>query len=104
MPSSGLAYHAPLAQSWAWGPKLIEAVKELKPSIGLGGHTHYLQWSRPFGVTEFISAGMGWSKMGSRDWTGYFIHVFYKNKVVSSFKRLGCDDLFFTNITSYRKN
>lgn len=98
-----LLYHYPLADGRVWTPELVDAVKALKPTLGLCGHTHYLCWNRVHGVNEFVGSGLAWTKMGLIEWNGYFIHLFYADRVVSSFKRLGCDDLFFTVTTPYRK-
>ena len=54
-------------------------------------------------MNEFVGPGIAWTKTGDQTWNGFFIHTFFEDKVVSSFKRLGCDDLFFTIVTPYRK-
>jgi predicted phosphodiesterase len=101
-----LAYHDPITKvkgyNW-WTPDLYKAAHELKPTITLAGHTHSLQWLQKESFRELVGAPLAWTKTGDQAWNGFFFHLFYEDKVVSSFKRLGCDDLFFTVVTPYRQ-
>ncbi|MDA0841093.1 MAG: metallophosphoesterase [Planctomycetota bacterium] len=100
-----LLYHDPITKSkgygW-WHPDLVDAANELNPTLAMVGHTHYLQWHAKQGMNEFVGPGLAWTKTSDQTWNGYFIHTFFEDKVVSSFKRLGCDDLFLTVVTPYR--
>lgn len=100
-----LLYHDPITTvkgyNW-WKPDLYEAAHELKPTITMCGHTHRLRWEQKKEFREFIGSALGWTKTGDAEWNGFFLHLFYEDKVVSSYKRLGCDDLFFTVVTPYR--
>jgi predicted phosphodiesterase len=100
-----LAYHDPMTEvkgyNW-WKPETYQAVQALKPSVAFAGHLHFNQWNRKEGIHEFVGPSLAWTKMGDPGWNGYFIHAFYEKAVVSSFKRLGCNDLFFTVVTPYR--
>jgi len=69
----------------------------------MAGHTHWLLWNQKQDFREFVGSALGWTKTGDQAWNGYFVHLFYEDQVVSSYKRLGCDDLFFTTVTPYRK-
>ncbi|MDP6355403.1 MAG: metallophosphoesterase [Planctomycetota bacterium] len=101
-----LLYHDPIKKEkgygW-WHADLVDAANELNPTIAMAGHTHYLQWHAKKGMNEFVGPGIAWTKTGDQTWNGFFIHTFFEDKVVSSFKRLGCDDLFFTIVTPYRR-
>jgi predicted phosphodiesterase len=100
-----LLYHDPIKKEkgygW-WHADLVDAANELNPTLAMAGHTHYLQWHAKEGMNEFVGPGLAWTKTGDQTWNGFFVHTFFEDKVVSSFKRLGCDDLYFTVLTPYR--
>ena len=101
-----LMYHDPMTTvkgyNW-WSPELYQAAQDLIPTVSLAGHTHRLQWNEVGDVREFVSSALAWTKTGDQAWNGFFLHLFYADKLVSSYKRLGCDDLFFTVVTPYRE-
>ena len=101
-----LLYHDPISTvkgyNW-WTKDLYDAAHELQPTISLAGHTHRLQWNQSSPMREFVSSAIAWTKTGDPKWNGFFVHSFFEDRVVSAYKRFGCDDLFFTVVTPYRE-
>jgi predicted phosphodiesterase len=93
-----IAVHEPLPAPDKMPPPVWREIARLRPLAVLAGHTHRLDWQKVGDVPQFVGSALGWTKTGDPAWNGYFIHHVYPDRIVSSFKRLGVDGLYFTTV------